>query len=69
MKKLDTNAVEKTFAVEKTLTQWVNRVVQSRPGLTGCLDAVAIDGKTIRATQKSGGTTSNLLSVVSHEYS
>ena len=53
--------------VEETLTKWVNTVIQSRPDLTGCLDAGAIDGKMMRATQKSGATTSHLLSVVSHE--
>ena len=53
--------------MEETLANWVNSVIQSRPDLTGCLDAVAIDGKTMRASQKSGATTSHLLSVVSHE--
>ena len=53
--------------VEKVLTQWVNKVVESRPDLKGCLDAVAIDGKTMRASQKSGAITSHLLSVVSQE--
>ncbi len=53
--------------VEETLTQWVKTVIKSRPDLTRCLDAVAIDGKTMRASQKSGATTSHLLSVVSHE--
>ena len=54
-------------AVEKVLTQWVNKVVESRPDLKGCLNAVAIDGKTMRASQKSGAIPSHLLSVVSHE--
>ncbi len=27
-------------AVEKVLTQWVNNIVESRPDLKGCLDAV-----------------------------
>jgi hypothetical protein len=54
-------------AVEETLTEWVNTIIKSRPDLSGCLDAVAIDGKTMRASQKSGATTSHLLSVVSHE--
>ena len=53
--------------VEKVLTKWVNNIVESRPDLKGCLDAVAIDGKTMRASQKSGAITSHLLSVVSHE--
>ena len=53
--------------VEETLTQWVKTVIKSRPDLTRCLDAVAIDGKAMRSSQKSGATTSHLLSVVSHE--
>ena len=61
LKKLDVEALE------ETLTKWVNTVLASRPDLTGCLDAVAIDGKTMRASQKSGALTSHLLSVVSHE--
>ena len=44
-----------------------NSVLGSRPDLTGYFDAVAIDAKTMRASQKSGATTSHLLSVVSHE--
>ena len=54
-------------ALEKTLTKWVNKVIQSRPDLTSCLDAVSMDGKTMRATHKQDATTSHLLSVVSHE--
>ncbi len=53
--------------VEKILTKWVNTVLESRPELTERFDAVAIDGKTMRASQKSGATTSHGLSVVSHE--
>ena len=55
------------MALEETLTKWVNAVLESRPDLTGCFDAVAIDGKTMCASQKSGATTSHGLSVVSHE--
>ena len=54
--------------VEKILTEWVTTVLESRPDLTGGFDAVAIDGKTMRASKKSGAITSHLLSVVSHEY-
>ena len=54
-------------ALEETLTKWVNTVIESRPDLTGCLNAVAIDGKTMRASKKSGAITMHLLSVVSHE--
>ena len=61
LKKLDAEALE------KTLTQWVKIVIKSRPDLTRCFDAVAIDGKTMRASQKSGALTSHLLSVVSQE--
>ena len=61
LRDLDVDAVEKTF------TDWVEDVCKSRPDLEGCLDAVAIDGKTMRASKKSGATISHLLSVVSHE--
>ena len=39
---------------EKVLTKWVNNIVKSRPDLKGCLDAVAIDSKTMRASSKVG---------------
>ena len=61
LRDLDVDAVEKTF------TDWVECVCKNRPDLEGCLDAVAIDGKTMRASKKSGATISHLLSVVSHE--
>ena len=61
LKGLDADAVEKTF------TDWVVDVCKSRPDLQGYLDALAIDGKTMRATKKSGAIISHLLSVVSHE--
>ena len=54
-------------AVEKTWTNWVEDVCPSQPDLEGCLDTVAIDGPTMRASKKSGATISHLLSVVSHE--
>ena len=55
------------MALEQTLTAWVNTLIESRLDLTGCLDTVAIDGKTMRASKKSGAITMHLLSVVSHE--
>ncbi len=61
LKKLD------VVALEETLTHWVKTVIKSRPDLTRCLDAIAIDGTTMRASQRSGAITSHLLSVVSHE--
>ena len=61
LKDLDADAVEKTF------TDWVEDVCKSRPDLEGCLDAVAIDGKTMCASKKSGAIINHLLSVVSHE--
>ena len=57
----------KADVVEKTFTNWVKDVCKSRPDLEGCFDAVAIDGKTMRASKKCGATISHLLSVVSHE--
>ena len=59
LKKLD------VVALEDTLTEWVNEVIQSRPDLTSC--GVSIDGKTLRASSKAGATIKHLLSVVSHE--
>ncbi len=61
LKDLDADAIEKTF------TDWVEDVSKSRPDLEGCLDAVAIDGPTMRASKKSGTAISHGLSVVSHE--
>ena len=61
LKDLDADAVEKTF------TNWVVDVCKSRPDLQGYLDAIAIDGKTMLASKKSGAIISHLLSVVSHE--
>ena len=54
-------------ALEKILTQWVISVLEDRPDLTGCFDAVAIDGKKLCASEKSGAIISHLLSVVSQE--
>ncbi len=54
LKKLDAEALE------ETLTHWVKTVIKSRPDLTRCFDAVAIDGKTMRASQRSGAITSHL---------
>ncbi|MYF99365.1 ISAs1 family transposase [Candidatus Poribacteria bacterium] len=53
--------------LEETLTKWINTVLAGRPDLNGCFDAVAIDGKTMRASQKCGAKISHLLSAVSHE--
>ena len=61
LKKIDADAVEKTF------TNWVEDLCPSRSDLAGCLDTVAIDGPTMRASKKSGAAISHLLSVVSPE--
>ena len=61
IKKLDADAVEKTF------TNWIEDVCPSLSDLAGCLDAVAIDGPTMRASKKCGAAISPGLSVVSHE--
>ncbi len=61
LKKLDVEALE------NILSKWVNAALAECPDLRGCSDAVAIDGKTLRASKKSGAMISHLLSVVSHE--
>ena len=61
LKVLDADAVEKTF------TNWVEDTCKSQSDLAGSFDAVAIDGKTMRASKKCGAAISHLLSVVSHE--
>ncbi|MCG9128470.1 transposase family protein, partial [Candidatus Poribacteria bacterium] len=48
-------------AVERVLTQWVKTVVENRSDLKGCFDTLAIDGKIMRASQKSGAATNHLL--------
>ncbi len=53
--------------LEEIYTNWVKDVCKSRPDLQDCLDALAIDGKTMCASLKSGALISHLLSVVSHE--
>ena len=40
---------------------------ECRSDLAGCLDAIAIDGPTMRASKKCGAAISHLLSAVSHE--
>ena len=61
LKELDANVVEKTFK------NWAKDVCNSQSDFAGCFDAVAIDGKTMRASKKCGAEISHLLSVVSHE--
>ena len=53
--------------LEKALTKWIHKAVRSTPQVAGCLDKVAIDGKIMRASKKSGASKPHLLSVVSHE--
>ena len=55
-------------ALEKVLTKWINQVVESCPELSRCLDTVAMDGKTMCASKKSGALKNHLLSVVSLEF-
>ena len=57
----------KVKELEEIYTNWVKDVCKSRPDLQDCLDALAIDGKTMCASLKSGALISHLLSVVSHE--
>ena len=61
LKRLDPNVLE------RKLTKWIKWITESYPEFSTCFDEVAIDGKILRASLKSGAETSHLLSVVSHE--
>ena len=53
--------------LDMVLTKWIKSIAKSHPDFSSCFDAVAIDGKILCASIKSGAETSHLLSVVSHE--
>lgn len=52
--------------VEATLGAWVESVLTALPPASGELDALAIDGKTLRGSRKQGAPAAHLLSVLSH---
>jgi hypothetical protein len=52
--------------VEATLGAWAESVLTALPPAPGELDALAIDGKTLRGSRKQGAPAAHLLSVLSH---
>lgn len=53
--------------LEKALTKWISQYVESCDDLSSIFDAIAMDGKTMRASKKAGASKPIALSVVSHE--
>jgi predicted transposase YbfD/YdcC len=51
---------------ESQLGQWAESVLQAYPPSTGQAEGLAIDGKTLRGSQKQGAPGSHLLSALSH---
>lgn len=61
LKRIDVDELEKAF------TKWISQYVERCDDLASIFDAVAIDGKTMRASEKGGAAKPMALSVVSHE--
>jgi hypothetical protein len=53
-------------AVERALAAWAEAVLAALPPSKGRLEALAIDGKTLRGSQRQGALDVHLLSVLSH---
>jgi hypothetical protein len=53
-------------AFEAALTAWASEVLAALPPPRGTLEALAIDGKTVRGAQQQGACDVHLLSVLSH---
>jgi len=53
-------------ALERALSAWAEAVLAAFPPPKGSLEALAIDGKTLRGSQKQGALDVHLLSVLSH---
>jgi hypothetical protein len=53
-------------ALERVLAAWAQAVLATFPPPQGSLEAFAIDGKTLRGSQKQGALDVHLLSVLSH---
>ncbi len=51
---------------EQALARWVEAVLQALPPPQGTLEAIAIDGKTLRGSQRQGALDVHLLSALSH---
>jgi hypothetical protein len=53
-------------ALERALSAWAEAVLAASPPPNGRLEALAVDGKTLRGSQKQGALNVHLLSVLSH---
>lgn len=53
-------------ALERALSTWAEAVLATWPPQKGTLEALAIDGKTLRGSKKQGALHVHLLSVLSH---
>jgi hypothetical protein len=53
-------------ALEQVLADWAEAVLAALPPSKGSLEALAIDGKTLRGSQRQGALDVHLLSVLSH---
>lgn len=51
---------------EQALSRWVEQVLQALPPPKGALEGIAIDGKTLRGSQRQGAVDVHLLSALSH---
>jgi hypothetical protein len=51
---------------EQALARWVEAVLQACPPPKGALEAIAIDGKTLRGSHRQGAIDVHLLSALSH---
>jgi predicted transposase YbfD/YdcC len=52
--------------LEECMTRWAERVLAALPAPTAALDALAIDGKSLRGSSEPGGVACHLVSALSH---
>ena len=52
--------------LEQCVTEWADRVLAARPAPAAALDALAIDGKSLRGSSEPGGAAAHLVSALSH---
>lgn len=52
--------------LEQCVAQWAERVLAALPAPAATLEALAIDGKTLRGSSEQGGTARHLVSALSH---
>ena len=53
-------------ALEAALSAWAGAILEQLPPPKGAVDALAIDGKTLRGSKQQGALNVHLLSVLSH---